>query len=106
VIHPDSVVGPNCLLMQQVTLGTGGKFPAHRRSGATSMSAPVPRSLAEWSSETTPNRRQRRRPPGRSRRRDRGRRARPDHRETGRSRRSRRLSCPRALPAARQTVSV
>lgn len=27
VIHPDSIVGPNCLLMQQVTLGTGGKFP-------------------------------------------------------------------------------
>lgn len=24
VIHPDAKVGPNCLLMQQVTLGTGG----------------------------------------------------------------------------------
>jgi serine O-acetyltransferase len=27
VIHPDSVVGPNCLLMHQVTLGVGGKIP-------------------------------------------------------------------------------
>ena len=24
VIHPDAIVGPNCLLFQQVTLGTGG----------------------------------------------------------------------------------
>jgi serine O-acetyltransferase len=29
VIHPDVVIGPNCLIFQQVTLGTGG-----RRSGA------------------------------------------------------------------------
>lgn len=27
VIHPDAVIGPNCLLMQQVTLGTGGPIP-------------------------------------------------------------------------------
>jgi len=25
VIHPDAVVGPNCLIMQQVTIGTTGK---------------------------------------------------------------------------------
>lgn len=27
VIHPEAVVGPNCLLFQQVTLGTGGRKP-------------------------------------------------------------------------------
>ena len=27
VIHPDAVIGPNCLLFQQVTIGTGGKRP-------------------------------------------------------------------------------
>lgn len=27
VIHPDAVIGPNCLLFQQVTLGTGGPKP-------------------------------------------------------------------------------
>lgn len=27
VIHPDAVIGPNCLLFQQVTLGTGGPVP-------------------------------------------------------------------------------
>jgi serine O-acetyltransferase len=27
VIHPDSKIGPNCLLMQQVTLGTRGSTP-------------------------------------------------------------------------------
>lgn len=27
VIHPDVKIGPNCLLMQQVTLGTGGSSP-------------------------------------------------------------------------------
>ena len=27
VIHPDSVIGPNCLLFQQVTLGTNGSAP-------------------------------------------------------------------------------
>lgn len=27
VIHPDARIGPNCLLMQQVTLGTGGSVP-------------------------------------------------------------------------------
>lgn len=25
VIHPDVVIGPNCLILQQVTLGTGGR---------------------------------------------------------------------------------
>jgi serine O-acetyltransferase len=27
VIHPDAVIGPNCLLFQQVTLGAGGRKP-------------------------------------------------------------------------------
>lgn len=27
VIHPDAVIGPNCLIFQQVTLGTGGRLP-------------------------------------------------------------------------------
>lgn len=27
VVHPDVRIGPNCLLMQQVTLGTGGSNP-------------------------------------------------------------------------------
>jgi serine O-acetyltransferase len=27
VIHPDARIGPNCLLFQQVTLGTGGPLP-------------------------------------------------------------------------------
>jgi serine O-acetyltransferase len=27
VIHPDSLVGPNCLILQQVTLGNGGARP-------------------------------------------------------------------------------
>jgi serine O-acetyltransferase len=33
VIHPDAVVGPNCLLFQQVTLGTGGRIPGAPRLG-------------------------------------------------------------------------
>ncbi|HWH82054.1 MAG TPA: hypothetical protein VNU71_07435 [Burkholderiaceae bacterium] len=27
VVHPESRIGPNCMLMQQVTLGTGGPVP-------------------------------------------------------------------------------
>lgn len=27
VIHPDVCIGPNCLVFQQVTIGTGGKIP-------------------------------------------------------------------------------
>ena len=27
VVHPEAKVGPNCLLLQQVTLGTGGRVP-------------------------------------------------------------------------------
>lgn len=27
VIHPDAHIGPNCLILQQVTLGTGGAIP-------------------------------------------------------------------------------
>ena len=27
VIHPNAVIGPNCLIFQQVTIGTGGKKP-------------------------------------------------------------------------------
>lgn len=33
VVHPDSVIGPNCLLMQQVTLGTSGTKPGAPRLG-------------------------------------------------------------------------
>ena len=51
VIHPDAVIGPNCLLFQQVTVGTGGPIAglpilgghvdvgAARRSSAGSASA-------------------------------------------------------------------
>jgi serine O-acetyltransferase len=31
VIHPAAVVGPNCLIFQQVTLGTGGPLPGAPR---------------------------------------------------------------------------
>jgi len=31
VVHPRAVVGPNCLLFQQVTLGTGGRIPGAPR---------------------------------------------------------------------------
>ncbi|TCD48953.1 serine acetyltransferase [Chlorobium sp. N1] len=27
VIHPETLIGPNCLIMQQVTIGTNGKSP-------------------------------------------------------------------------------
>ncbi|MBC8414610.1 MAG: serine acetyltransferase [Nitrospira sp.] len=27
VMHPDAVIGPNCLIFQGVTIGTGGKLP-------------------------------------------------------------------------------
>jgi serine O-acetyltransferase len=33
VIHPDALVGPNCLIFQQVTIGTGGKLPGVPRIG-------------------------------------------------------------------------
>lgn len=33
VFHPDAVLGPNCLVMQQVTLGTGGRPGAPRLGG-------------------------------------------------------------------------
>ena len=33
VIHPDAVVGPNCLVFQQVTIGAGGKHPGLPRIG-------------------------------------------------------------------------
>jgi len=33
VIHPDAVIGPNCLLFQQVTIGVGGKLPGLPRVG-------------------------------------------------------------------------
>lgn len=33
VIHPDAVVGPNCLILQQVTLGTGGRMTGCPRIG-------------------------------------------------------------------------
>lgn len=31
VIHPEAVIGPNCLLFQQVTLGMGGRLPGAPR---------------------------------------------------------------------------
>lgn len=34
VIHPDARVGPNCLIFQQVTLGTGGPLPGAPTLGA------------------------------------------------------------------------
>ena len=33
VIHPDVQIGPNCLIFQQVTLGTGGPIPGVPRLG-------------------------------------------------------------------------
>jgi serine O-acetyltransferase len=33
VVHPDVVVGPNCLFFQQVTLGVGGTIPGVPRIG-------------------------------------------------------------------------
>ena len=27
VVHPDAEIGPNCLIFQQVTIGTGGRIP-------------------------------------------------------------------------------
>lgn len=34
VLHPDAVIGPNCLLFQQVTLGVGGPLPGVPTLGA------------------------------------------------------------------------
>lgn len=40
VVHPDSIIGPNCLLMQQVTLGVhGAKSGAPRLGGHVDVSA-------------------------------------------------------------------
>jgi serine O-acetyltransferase len=33
VIHPDAVIGPNCLFFQQVTIGSGGRIPGLPRVG-------------------------------------------------------------------------
>lgn len=33
VIHPDAVIGPNCLVFQQVTIGAGGKLPGVPKIG-------------------------------------------------------------------------
>ena len=33
VIHPEAVIGPNCLIFQQVTLGTGGRIAGCPRLG-------------------------------------------------------------------------
>jgi serine O-acetyltransferase len=33
VIHPNAVIGPNCLIFQQVTLGAGGPIPGCPRLG-------------------------------------------------------------------------
>lgn len=39
VIHPEAVVGPNCLLFQQVTLGTNGPGGAPRLGGHVDVGA-------------------------------------------------------------------
>lgn len=39
VIHPDAVVGPNCLLFQQVTIGMGAKPGAPRLGGHVDVGA-------------------------------------------------------------------
>ncbi|WP_028581606.1 serine O-acetyltransferase [Desulfogranum japonicum] len=39
VIHPDAVVGPNCLILQQVTLGTGPKPGLPRIGGHVDIGA-------------------------------------------------------------------
>jgi serine O-acetyltransferase len=39
VIHPDAVVGPNCLILQQVTLGTGPKPGLPRLGGHVDIGA-------------------------------------------------------------------
>jgi serine O-acetyltransferase len=33
VLHPDAILGPNCMVFQQVTLGVGGKAPGAPRLG-------------------------------------------------------------------------
>ena len=33
VIHPQAIIGPNCLVFQQVTIGTGGKKPGAPKLG-------------------------------------------------------------------------
>jgi len=33
VIHPEAEIGPNCLLFQQVTIGTGGSIPSVPKIG-------------------------------------------------------------------------
>jgi serine O-acetyltransferase len=33
VIHPEAIIGPNCLLFQQVTIGVGGSIPGVPRIG-------------------------------------------------------------------------
>jgi serine O-acetyltransferase len=39
VIHPDAVIGPNCLIFQQVTLGTRGKDGAPKLGGHVDIGA-------------------------------------------------------------------
>ncbi len=34
VIHPDAIIGPNCLILQQVTIVGGAKIGAHVDIGA------------------------------------------------------------------------
>ena len=65
VIHPDAVIGPNCLLFQQVTLGNGGPIP-----GAPVLGGHVDVGAAQdpgWGPRRRPrpDRGQRRRPPAR-----------------------------------------
>jgi serine O-acetyltransferase len=39
VLHPDSIIGPNCLLMQQVTLGVGRRPGTPRLGGHVDVGA-------------------------------------------------------------------
>jgi len=39
VIHPDAVIGPNCLVFQQVTIGTGSKAGVPRIGGHVDIGA-------------------------------------------------------------------
>jgi hypothetical protein len=54
VIHPDAVIGPNCLLFQQTTLGGGPARAGRRRCAATLMSGQAPRSWVRFAWARTP----------------------------------------------------
>ena len=54
VIHPDARIGPNCLLFQQVTLGTGGPGKESRYSSTRVPSIPCRRNSARTRSGPWP----------------------------------------------------